>query len=49
MTSPPEEEGKLPWTLSVDGASYLRGSGAGVILEGPDGVLKEQSLPLQEI
>jgi ribonuclease HI len=44
MTSPPEEEGKLPWTLSVDGASNIRGSGAGVILEGPDGVLIEQSL-----
>jgi ribonuclease HI len=44
MTSPPEEEGKLPWTLSVDGASNIRGSGAGVVLEGPDGVLIEQSL-----
>ncbi|KAK2368151.1 hypothetical protein QL285_081376 [Trifolium repens] len=44
MTSPPEEEGKLPWILSVDGASNLRGSGAGVIPEGPDGVLIEQSL-----
>jgi ribonuclease HI len=30
--------------LSVDGASNIRGSGAGVILEGPDGVLIEQSL-----
>jgi hypothetical protein len=44
MTSPPEEEGNLPWTLSVDGASNIRGSGAGVVLEGPDGVLIEQSL-----
>jgi ribonuclease HI len=44
MTSPQEEEDKLPWTLSVDGASNIRGSGAGVVLEGPDGVLIEQSL-----
>ncbi|GAU30548.1 hypothetical protein TSUD_65580 [Trifolium subterraneum] len=34
----------FPWTLSVDGASNIRGSGAGVVLEGPDGVLIEQSL-----
>jgi ribonuclease HI len=44
MTSPPEEEGNLPWTLPVDGASNIRGSGAGAVLEGPDGVLIEQSL-----
>ncbi|MCI34571.1 gag-pol polyprotein, partial [Trifolium medium] len=30
--------------LSVDDASNLRGSGAGVMLEGPDWVLIEQSL-----
>jgi ribonuclease HI len=30
--------------LSVDGASNIRGSGARVVLEGPDGVLIEQSL-----
>jgi ribonuclease HI len=44
MTSHPEEEDNLPWTLSVDGASNIRGSGAGVVLEGPNGVLIEQSL-----
>jgi hypothetical protein len=27
------------WVLSVDGSSNLKGSGAGVALEGPDGVL----------
>jgi len=32
------------WVLSVDGSSNQQGSGAGVILEGPDGVLIEQSL-----
>jgi len=32
------------WLLSVDGASNLKGSGVGVVLEGPGGVLIEQSL-----
>ncbi|GAU47711.1 hypothetical protein TSUD_177160 [Trifolium subterraneum] len=31
------------WILSVDGSSNLKGSGAGVTLEGPYGVLVEQS------
>jgi hypothetical protein len=44
LTAPPEENKEHPWTLSVDGASNIRGSGAGVVLEGPDGVLIEQSL-----
>ncbi|XP_027916049.1 uncharacterized protein LOC114175492 [Vigna unguiculata] len=37
-SAPPE------WILSVDGASNQKGSGAGVVLEGPGGVLIEQSL-----
>ncbi|RDY08229.1 rnhA, partial [Mucuna pruriens] len=36
------EEGE--WYLSVDGSTNQTGSGAGVILEGPGGVLVEQSL-----
>ncbi|GAU41162.1 hypothetical protein TSUD_282350, partial [Trifolium subterraneum] len=44
MTTPPEAINTQPWTLSVDGASNLRGSGAEVVLEGPNGVLIEQSL-----
>ncbi|XP_068497470.1 uncharacterized protein [Phaseolus vulgaris] len=32
------------WVLSLDGSSNQQGSGAGVILEGPNGVLIEQSL-----
>ncbi|XP_068504510.1 uncharacterized protein [Phaseolus vulgaris] len=32
------------WVLSVDGSSNQQGSGAGIILEGPNGVLIEQSL-----
>ncbi|MCI25882.1 gag-pol polyprotein, partial [Trifolium medium] len=41
MSTPPEENAASPWTLSVDGASNIRGSGPGVVLEGPDGVLIE--------
>ncbi|GAU22857.1 hypothetical protein TSUD_282240 [Trifolium subterraneum] len=44
MVNPPNEGEAHPWTLSVDGSSNLRGSGAGVVLEGPEGVLIEQSL-----
>jgi hypothetical protein len=44
LSTPPKEKSEEPWTLSVDGASNLKGSGAGVVLEGPDGVLIEQSL-----
>ncbi|GAU32939.1 hypothetical protein TSUD_153560 [Trifolium subterraneum] len=44
MTTPPEVISTQPWTLSVYGTSNLRGSGAGVVLEGPDGVLIEQSV-----
>ncbi|CAJ2642757.1 uncharacterized protein LOC123899916 [Trifolium pratense] len=43
-TSPPAEVESHTWTLSVDGSSNLKGSGAGIVLEGPDGVLVEQSL-----
>jgi len=39
-----KHEGERKWILSVDGASNIKGSGAGVILEGPDGVLVEQTL-----
>jgi len=37
-STPPE------WILSVDGASNQKGSGAEVVLEGPGGILIEQSL-----
>ncbi|RDX74602.1 hypothetical protein CR513_45639, partial [Mucuna pruriens] len=39
---PSVEEGE--WYLSMDGSTNQTGSGAGVILEGPGGVLVEQSL-----
>ncbi|CAJ2632006.1 unnamed protein product [Trifolium pratense] len=44
MSTPPTTEKTASWTLSVDGASNVRGSGAGIVLEGPDGVMIEQSL-----
>ncbi|XP_068476662.1 uncharacterized protein [Phaseolus vulgaris] len=40
----PPEGSVFRWVLSVDGSSNQQGSGAGVILEGPNGVLIEQSL-----
>ena len=39
-----EVEVGAQWTLSVDGSSNQQGSGAGIILEGPNGVLIEQAL-----
>ncbi|XP_020205587.1 uncharacterized protein LOC109790774 [Cajanus cajan] len=35
---------KTTWTLHVDGSSILQGSGTGIILEGPDNMVIEQSL-----
>jgi len=40
----PSEGLDFRWVLSVDGSSNQQGSGAGVILEGPNRVLIEQSL-----
>ncbi|RDY02416.1 Retrovirus-related Pol polyprotein from transposon 17.6, partial [Mucuna pruriens] len=39
-----QEQAEGEWYLSVDGSSNQTGSGAGVILEGPNGILVEQSL-----
>jgi len=39
-----EEEASFRWVLSVDGSSNQQGSEAGVILEGPNGLLIEQAL-----
>ncbi|MCI23157.1 gag-pol polyprotein, partial [Trifolium medium] len=44
LSAPSGELASQVWILSVDGASNLKGSGDGVVLEGPDGVLIEQSL-----
>ena len=34
------------WTLFIDDVSNIKGSGAGIILEGPDNITLEQSLKL---
>ena len=39
-----EEEANFRWVLSVDGSSNQQGSGAGVILEGPNWLLIKQAL-----
>jgi len=39
-----QEEANFWWVLSVDESSNQQGSGAGVILEGPNGLLIEQAL-----
>jgi len=39
-----QEEANFRWVLSVDGSSDQQGSGAGVILEGPNRLLIEQAL-----
>jgi hypothetical protein len=44
FTLPAQSETPFVWLLSVDGSSNLKGSGAGVILEGPNDILVEQSL-----
>jgi len=41
---PQEAELGSQWVLSVDGSSNQQGSGVGIILEGPNGVLIEQAL-----
>ena len=44
LTSLPGEAPTQKWILSVDGSSNLKGSGAGVVLEGPGGMVLEYSL-----
>lgn len=44
FTSLVEEVAPHVWLLSVDGFSNLKGSGAGIDLEGPGDLLIEQSL-----
>ena len=39
-----QEEANFRWVLSVDGSSNQQGSGAGVILEGSNGLLIEHAL-----
>ncbi|XP_052735490.1 uncharacterized protein LOC108328707 [Vigna angularis] len=41
---PPPGNSTLKWLLNVDGSSDKRGGGAGVLLEGPDGLIIEQAI-----
>ncbi|RDX88212.1 hypothetical protein CR513_30233, partial [Mucuna pruriens] len=41
------QEREEKWFLSIDEASNQKGSGGGTILEGPNGVLIEQSLQFE--
>jgi len=44
FTSPAQNVAPFVWLLSVDRSSNLKGSGVGIILEGPGDILIEQSL-----
>ena len=46
-----EVEASSQWLLSIDGSSNQQGSGAGIVLEGPDGILIEQAcvLPSRQV
>ena len=44
LSAPAETETSNKWTLYVDGSSNLKGSGAGIILEGPGDLTLEYSL-----
>ncbi len=44
---PTKETPGQPWVLYVDGSSTSGGSGAGLILTSPDGVVAEQALRLE--
>lgn len=44
LSAPILEEFPEQWILSVDGSSNIKGSGAGIVLEGPGELILEQSL-----
>jgi len=43
-TATHQKEGGFRWVFFIDGSSNQQGSGAGVIFEGPNGLLIEQAL-----
>uniref|UniRef100_A0A2N9GNU9 Uncharacterized protein n=1 Tax=Fagus sylvatica TaxID=28930 RepID=A0A2N9GNU9_FAGSY len=45
-TSPHTDEGSLGWKLFVDGASNMKGAGAGAVLVSPEGLILEQAVRL---
>lgn len=44
LSSPVDEETPLKWTLYEDGVSNIKGSGVGIVLEGPGDILIEHAL-----
>ena len=44
LSVPASEESSGRWTLSMDGSSNLKGSGVGIVLEGPSDLVLEYSL-----
>lgn len=47
FSSPISDEALPTWTLLVDDASNLKGSGIGIVLEGVDNLLIEHSLKFE--
>uniref|UniRef100_A0A2N9HGA7 Uncharacterized protein n=1 Tax=Fagus sylvatica TaxID=28930 RepID=A0A2N9HGA7_FAGSY len=45
-SSPHADEGSLEWKLFVDGASNMKGAGAGAVLVSPEGLVLEQAVRL---
>lgn len=45
--SPIDKEIPPEWTLSVNGASDVKGNGMGIVLEGPDDILIEKTLKFE--
>uniref|UniRef100_A0A2N9HKB0 Uncharacterized protein n=1 Tax=Fagus sylvatica TaxID=28930 RepID=A0A2N9HKB0_FAGSY len=45
-SSPHTDEGSLGWKLFVDGASNMKGAGAGAVLVSPEGLILEQAVRL---
>ena len=46
ISSPHTKESSLGWKLFVDGASNMRGAGAGAVLVSPEGLILEQAVRL---
>lgn len=44
LSAPVSKESSYKWILYVDGSSNIKGSGAWIVLEGPDDLMLEYSL-----
>lgn len=47
LSSPVDNESPLGWVIFIDGASYIKGSGIGIVLEWPSDILNEQALKFE--